>query len=262
MPLIAKFLFNLGLFWLFEIEHIADSSTQINVVLSTSVETVIESLARIFTLDNSYLEIVILSLYVSIIATIVSAFFSIILASHMASSQFFGKDIITIVVNTLMSMPPVVVGLILYILFSASGVLGFMDILYSPIIMMIAQFIIIIISLSLKSLTDEYDNLKEYLCSLGTSNKKIRATIIYESRLSLLVIIITGLSRALSEVGAVIIVGGNIDNLTRVMTTSIVLETSRGELSLALSLGITLLSIALVMNILISIIKGRMLWVK
>ena len=226
------------------------------------METVIESLASIFTLDNSYLEIVVLSLYVSIIATIVSAIISITLASHMASSQFFGKDIITIVVNTLMSMPPVVVGLILYMVFSASGVLGFMDILYSPIIMMIAQFIIvtpIILSLSLKILNDEYINLSEYLYSLKTSNKKIRGTIIYESRFSLLVIIITGLSRALSEVGAVIIVGGNIDNLTRVMTTSIVLETSRGELSLALSLGITLLSIALVMNILISIIKGKML---
>ena len=161
-----------------------------------------------------------------------------------------------------MSMPPVVVGLILYILFSASGILGFMDILYSPMIMMVAQFIIvtpIIVSLSLKALTDEYYKLKEYLYSLKTSNKKIRGTIIYESRFSLLVIIITGLSRALSEVGAVIIVGGNIDNLTRVMTTSIVLETSRGELSLALSLGITLLSIALVMNIIISLIKGKML---
>ena len=226
------------------------------------METVIESLASIFTLDNNYLEIVILSLYVSVIATIVSAFFSIILASHMASSQFFGKDTITIVVNTLMSMPPVVVGLILYMVFSASGILGFMDILYSPMIMMIAQFIIvtpIILSLSLKILNDEYINLSEYLYSLKTSNKKIRGTIIYESRFSLLVIIITGLSRALSEVGAVIIVGGNIDNLTRVMTTSIVLETSRGELSLALSLGITLLSIALAMNILISIIKGKML---
>lgn len=226
------------------------------------METIIESLASIFTLDNSYLEIVVLSLYVSVIATILSAIFSIILASHMASSQFFGKGIITIVVNTLMSMPPVVVGLILYILFSASGILGFMDILYSPIIMMLAQFIIvtpIIVSLSLKSLNDEYCKLKEYLCSLKTSNRKIRGTIIYESRFSLLVIIITGLSRALSEVGAVIIVGGNIDNLTRVMTTSIVLETSRGELSLALSLGITLLSIALVMNIIVSIIKGKML---
>ena len=226
------------------------------------METVIESLASIFTLDNSYLEIVVLSLYVSIVATIVSAIISIILASHMASSQFLGKDTITIIVNTLMSMPPVVVGLILYILFSASGILGFMDILYSPMIMMIAQFIIvtpIIVSLSLKTLTDEYYKLREYLYSLKTSNKKIRGTIIYESRFSLLVIIITGLSRALSEVGAVIIVGGNIDNLTRVMTTSIVLETSRGELSLALSLGITLLSIALVMNIIISIIKGKML---
>lgn len=226
------------------------------------METVIESLASIFTLDDSYLEIVVLSLYVSVIATILSAIFSIILASHMASSQFVGKGIITIVVNTLMSMPPVVVGLILYILFSASGILGFMDILYSPIIMMLAQFIIvtpIIVSLSLKSLNDEYCKLKEYLCSMKTSNRKIRGTIIYESRFSLLVIIITGLSRALSEVGAVIIVGGNIDNLTRVMTTSIVLETSRGELSLALSLGITLLSIALVMNIIVSIIKGKML---
>lgn len=226
------------------------------------METVIESLASIFTLDTSYLEIVVLSLYVSVVATIVSAIISIILASHMASSQFLGKGTITIVVNTLMSMPPVVVGLILYILFSASGILGFMDLLYSPIIMMLAQFIIvtpIIVSLSLKSLTDEYHKLREYLCSLGTSNKKIRGTIIYESRFSLLVIIITGLSRALSEVGAVIIVGGNIDNLTRVMTTSIVLETSRGELSLALSLGITLLSIALVMNIFISIIKEKML---
>ena len=226
------------------------------------METVIESITSIFTLDSSFLEIVVLSLYVSIIATIVSAIISIILASHMASSRFLGKDTIPIVVNTLMSMPPVVVGLILYILFSASGILGFMDILYSPMIMMLAQFIIvtpIIVSLSLKSLTDEYHKLREYLCSLGASNKKIRGTIIYESRFSLLVIIITGLSRALSEVGAVIIVGGNIDNLTRVMTTSIVLETSRGELSLALSLGITLLSIALVMNIIISIIKEKML---
>ena len=94
----------------------------------------------------------------------------------MASSQFFGKDIIVIVVNTLMSLPPVVVGLILYIIFSSSGILGFMDILYSPIIMMIAQFIIvtpIIISLSFKSLTDEYNNLKEYLWSLRASNQKL-----------------------------------------------------------------------------------------
>ena len=226
------------------------------------MELIFESFDKIFSLDRNYLEIVFLSLYVSIFATLISAFVSILIASHMASTEFLGKNIITLFVNTLMSMPPVVVGLVLYIIFSASGVLGFMDILYSPTIMIIAQFIIvtpIIISLSLKSLTETYERLGEFLSSLDASKKQIKNTIIYESRFNLLIIVITGLSRALSEVGAVIIVGGNIDNLTRVMTTSIVLETSRGELSLALSLGISLLIIALVMNIVVSSLKSRVL---
>ena len=120
------------------------------------MELIFESFDKIFSLDRNYLEIVFLSLYVSIFATLISAFVSILIASHMASTEFLGKNIITLFVNTLMSMPPVVVGLVLYIIFSASGVLGFMDILYSPTIMIIAQFIIvtpIIISLSLKILT-------------------------------------------------------------------------------------------------------------
>ena len=226
------------------------------------MELIFESFGKIFSLDRSYLEIVLLSLYVSIFATLISAFVSILIASHMASTEFPGKNIITLLVNTLMSIPPVVVGLVLYIIFSASGVLGFMDILYSPTIMIIAQFIIvtpIIISLSLKSLAETYEHLGEFLMSLNASKRQIKNTIIYESRFNLLVIVITGLSRALSEVGAVIIVGGNIDNLTRVMTTSIVLETSRGELSLALSLGISLLIIALIMNIVVSSLKSRVL---
>ena len=178
------------------------------------METLIESLLSIFTLDNSYLEIVILSLYVSVIATIVSAFFSIIIASHMASSQFFGKDTITIIINTLMSMPPVVVGLILYIVFCIrySRIYGYFIFTNNYDDCSIHRYYTIILSLSLKTLTDEYIKLRDYLYSLKTSNKKIRGTIIFESRFSLLVIIITGLSRALSEVGAVIIVGGNIDN--------------------------------------------------
>ncbi|MEC7677053.1 MAG: ABC transporter permease [Pseudomonadota bacterium] len=226
------------------------------------MELIFESVGKILSFDRSYLDIVFLSLYVSILATLISAIISIIIASHMASTEFFGKNIITILVNTFMSIPPVVVGLVLYIVFSASGVLGFMDILYSPSIMIIAQFIIvtpIIISLSLKSLTEKYEYLGEFLISLNASKKQINNTIIYESRFNLLIIIITGLSRALSEVGAVIIVGGNIDSLTRVMTTSIVLETSRGELSLALSLGISLLIIALIMNIVVSSLKSKIL---
>ena len=192
------------------------------------------------------------------IATIISIYISSILAVR----EFYGKNLFLLIVNSLMSLPPVVVGLILYITFSSSGVLGFMDLLYSPNIMIIAQFIIvtpIIISLSLKCLNDRYILLSDYLFSLNTSQNKIRRTLVYESRYDLLIIVITGMSRALSEVGAVIIVGGNIDNLTRVMTTSIVLETSRGELSLALSLGISLIVIAVTMNLLISYIKNKLL---
>ena len=224
------------------------------------MEIILEPIKNILILDHNYFQIVSLSLYVSLIATILSAIFSIIVSSYIASNEFYGKSSIIIIVNTLMSLPPVVVGLILYLIFSASGMFGFMDILYSPTIMIIAQFIIvtpIIISLATKILSDNYKLLHEYLNSLNAKGLVIRQTIIYESRFSLLIVVITGLSRALSEVGAVIIVGGNIENLTRVMTTSIVLETSRGELSLALSLGITLITIALIMNLFISIIKNK-----
>jgi tungstate transport system permease protein len=226
------------------------------------VELILQSFENILELNNSFKEVVLLSLYVSVIATIISSVVSIYLSSYMAIENFLGKNAITLIFNSLMSLPPVVVGLILYIIFSSSGVLGFMDLLYSPQIMIIAQFIIItpiVISLSLKSLNDRYKLLDDYLVSLNASKNKIRRTIIYESRYDLLIIVITGLSRALSEVGAVIIVGGNIDNLTRVMTTSIVLETSRGELSLALSLGISLIFIAVIMNLLIIYIKNKLL---
>ncbi len=226
------------------------------------MELIFQSLNNIYELNNSFKEVVILSLYVSVLATVISSIISIYLASYMAIKNFLGKDIVILIFNSLMSLPPVVVGLVLYIVFSSSGVLGFMDLLYSPDIMIIAQFIIItpiIISLSLKSLDDRYSLLKDYLISLNAGKNKIRRTIIFESRYDLLIIVITGLSRALSEVGAVIIVGGNIDNLTRVMTTSIVLETSRGELSLALSLGISLILIAIIMNLLILYIKNKLL---
>lgn len=226
------------------------------------MELILQSFSNIFELNNSFKEVVVLSLYVSVIATTISSVISVYLASYMAIKDFLGKNLITLILNSFMSLPPVVVGLILYIIFSSSGVLGFMDLLYSPTIMIIAQFIIItpiIISLSLKSLNDRYNLLGDYLTSLKASRNKIRRTIIFESRYDLLIIIITGLSRALSEVGAVIIVGGNIDNITRVMTTSIVLETSRGELSLALSLGISLIFIAVIVNLLILYFKNKLL---
>ena len=226
------------------------------------MDIISQSLLNIVRLDESFVEIILLSLYVSVFATIFSAILSIILSSHVATNNFIGKKITIIFLNSLMSLPPVVVGLILYLIFSTSGFLGFMDLLYTPSIMIVAQFIIItpiIISLSIKSFSDKYSLLEEYLNSLNTSKAKIRSTIIFESRFDLLIIILTGLSRALSEVGAVIIVGGNIDNITRVMTTSIVLETSRGELSLALSLGLSLIIIAVIINVLTYMIKNKFL---
>ena len=226
------------------------------------MDIITQSLLNIIRLDESFVEVILLSLYVSIIATVFSTILSIILSSHIAINSFIGKRIIIILSNSLMSLPPVVVGLILYLLFSSSGLLGFMDLLYTPTIMILAQFVIItpiIISLSVKSFTDKHMLLIEYLNSFNTCKRKIRNTIIYESRYDLLIIILTGMSRALSEVGAVIIVGGNIDNITRVMTTSIVLETSRGELSLALSLGLSLIIIAVIINVLTYVVKNKLL---
>lgn len=213
-------------------------------------------------LDSKFISIVFLSLYISLLATIIASIVSIYVSSLLVLKNFIGKSVVLLVINSLMSLPPVVVGLILYIVFSYSGVLGFLEILYTPTIMILAQIIIvmpIIISLSYASLLNKYIDLNEYLVSINTPNVKKIYTIIRECRFELIIIIVTGLGRALSEVGAVIIVGGNIANMTRVMTTSIVLETSRGELALALSLGITLISLAVVINLLIHIIKNRYL---
>ncbi len=222
----------------------------------------LDAINNIIELDAKFLDVILLSLFVSITATLISTFISVVVAGYIVTNKFLGKKIFIIIINTFMSLPPVAIGLILYIIFSNSGFLGFLNILYTPALMIIAQSIIvipIILSLYIRSLEDKHFFLREYLQSLNISNNKIRNTLIYETRYELLIFVITGLSRALSEVGAVIIVGGNIANYTRVMTTSIVLETSRGELSLALSIGIMLIVIALLINLFLSFAKNRVI---
>ncbi len=222
----------------------------------------LDAINNIIELDAKFLDVILLSLFVSITATLISTLISVVVAGYIVTNKFLGKKIFIIIINTFMSLPPVAIGLILYIIFSNSGFLGFLNILYTPALMIIAQSIIvipIILSLYIRSLEDKYFFLQEYLQSLNISNNKIRNTLIYETRYELLIFVITGLSRALSEVGAVIIVGGNIANYTRVMTTSIVLETSRGELSLALSIGIMLIVIALLINLFLSFAKNRVI---
>ena len=209
---------------------------------------------------ESYFSVVSLSLYVSLIAVILSMILSILISSYLVINNFRGKSFILLVFSSMMSLPPVVVGLVLYILFSSSGIIGFMDLLYTPKIMILAQLLItipIIITLSYQVLSNLFMIYNQYLSSMHTSNVKVLYTLIVEGRNDLLIIMLTGLGRALSEVGAVIIVGGNIAYNTRVMTTSIVLETSRGNLELALNLGITLLLIAIILNLFIFLLKKR-----
>ena len=220
------------------------------------------AIQMLMTFDTDFINIVALSLYVSLIATLLAAILSIFLASILCVYKVFGKSQIILIFQSLMSLPPVVVGLVLYLIYSYSGPLGYLDLLYTPTIMIIAQIIIvtpIIVSLAYSNLNSKYTYYREYFLSLNTSNYKKIITLLFESRYDLIVSMLTGLGRALSEVGAVIIVGGNISHMTRVMTTSIVLETSRGELALALSLGIALIIIAIILNIIISIVKNYLI---
>merc|ERR1712159_3085 len=223
------------------------------------VEIIIKAFELIFTFDKDLYEIIFLSLKVSTIALFFSIIIGLPISALVAINNFFGKKIIKILFNSMMALPPVFVGLILYVVFSKSGPLGFFEILYTPAIMIVAQIIIIlpiIISINvenLESLYREYEDLFKIF-----NAKKINKIIIilWDARFSMLTCVLAGLGRALSEVGAIIIVGGNIIHYTRVMTTTIALETSRGNLTLAMSLGIILIFIALILNSLALIING------
>ena len=223
------------------------------------MEIIIKAFELIFTFDKDLYEIIFLSLKVSTIALLFSIIIGLPVSALVATNNFFGKKIIKILFNSLMALPPVFVGLILYVVFSKSGPLGFFEILYTPAIMIVAQIVIIlpiIISINIENLESLY---REYEDLFKIFNaKKINKIIIilWDARFSMLTCVLAGLGRALSEVGAIIIVGGNIIHYTRVMTTTIALETSRGNLTLAMSLGIILIFIALILNSLALIVNG------
>ncbi len=220
---------------------------------------VLNSSARlIFTLDSDFFEIITLSLSISITALVISTLISLPIAVFLATNFFYGKSVVILMFNSFMGLPPVLVGLFLYVLFSNSGPLGFIEILYTPKIMILAQIILIvpiIVSLSQQVLEEMYLEYKELLLSLGANSKEMMATILWDSRYLLVTSILAGLGRSMSEVGAIIIVGGNIAHFTRVMTTSIALETSRGNLELAIALGIILIIISILINLLVFTVK-------
>ncbi|WP_299654518.1 ABC transporter permease [uncultured Jannaschia sp.] len=209
------------------------------------------ALQLVFSGDADLLEVVMLSLQVSLTATTVASLIGLPIGALVAIGRFPGRNGVLIVMNALMGLPPVVVGLLVYLHLSRSGPLGFLGLLYTPTAMIIAQTILItpiVAALSRQVLEDLHAEYAEQFRSLCLTKLQIVQALLWDARYSLLTVGLAGFGRAVAEVGAVIIVGGNIDHLTRVMTTAIALETSKGDLALALALGIILLVIALGVN--------------
>ena len=210
--------------------------------------------------DPDLLEIVVLSLRVSLTATLLACLVGLPLGAVLGIRDFRGKAAVTILINTLMGMPPVVLGLIVYLLLSRSGPMGFLQLLYTPTAMIVAQFALvlpIVTALTRQIIEDSWSEYRDTMQSLCVPIRDCIKTLLWDRKISLLTAGLAGFSRAISEVGAVIIVGGNIDHLTRVMTTAIALETSRGNLPLALALGVILLTIALIVNTLVFSSRAR-----
>ncbi|MBI76816.1 MAG: ABC transporter permease [Rhodospirillaceae bacterium] len=205
----------------------------------------------VFSGNTDLLEIILLSLRVSLSAVLVACLLGFPLGALLAISRFYGRGTLLVIINALMGLPPVVVGLIVYLNLSRAGPMGSFGLLYTPTAMIIAQIILImpiIAALSRQLIEDLHDEYAEQFKSLSVPRSTAIFALIWDGRYSLLTVALAGFGRAIAEVGAVIIVGGNIDHLTRVMTTAIALETSKGDLPMALALGVVLLFIALAIN--------------
>lgn len=202
--------------------------------------------------DPALVEIVVLSLEVSLTATFLATAIGLPLGAAVAVYRFPGRALVTALLNAFMGLPPVVVGLSVYLLLSRAGPFGASGLLFTPSAMVIAQSILvtpIIAALTRQTVADLHGEYHDELNSLGASGFDTIGVLLWDGRFSLLTAVLAGLGRAIAEVGAVIIVGGNINHVTRVMTTAITLETSKGNLSLALALGIVLVSLALTINL-------------
>lgn len=218
------------------------------------MDALAEAFRLIVTLDADLYEILWLSIRVSLTALAISAIISLPLGTWLAITKFPGRKLCILLLNALMGMPPVVVGLIVYLLLSRSGPLGWMGLLYTPTAMIIAQVVLItpiIAALSNQVIEHLHQEYRDTFHSMGVTGRRAIVAYLVDARYALTTCILAGFGRAIAEVGAVIIVGGNIDHLTRVMTTAIALETSKGNLTLALGLGAVLLTLSLLVNALV-----------
>jgi tungstate transport system permease protein len=209
------------------------------------------TLPLVLAVDSGLLDIVRLSLIVSLAATALAALIGFPLGAFLALVQFPGRTGVIVVLNAFMGLPPVVVGLVAYLLLSRSGPLGFLNLLFSPPAMIVAQSILvlpILASLTRQTIEDLWLEYRNELTALRVRPMLRVTTLLWDARFSLVTILLAGFGRAAAEVGTVMIVGGNIEGFTRTMTTAIALETSKGDLPLAIGLGLVLITIVIAIN--------------
>lgn len=227
--------------------------------MQSFAEAFAQAFALLMSFDPDLREVVFLSLQVSLSAVLVAAVIGLPLGAFLAVARFPGRKLLIIAITALMGLPPVVVGLVVYLLLSNAGVLGPLQLLYTPTAMVIAQALLvtpIIAALARQTIEDLNEEYHQQMTLFGLGSWARLSTLIWEGRFSLMTSLLAGFGRAIAEVGAVIIVGGNINHVTRVMTTTIALETARGNLALALGLGIILVSIAVAVNALVFALRG------
>ena len=213
-----------------------------------------EAFRLIFTFDSDLIEITLRSLQVSVTALLIASALALPLGTWLAIRRFRYRRFAIVVLNALMGLPPVVVGLMVYLLFSRSGPFGVMGLLFTPTAMIIAQVIIItplIASITHQAMRELWSEYHDLLISLNTTSLQRITALLWDGRRTLMTASLAGFGRGIGEVGAIMIVGGNIDHVTRVLTTAIALETGKGDFALALSLGFVLIALTLLVNFVI-----------
>ncbi|MFY8179363.1 MAG: ABC transporter permease [Limnohabitans sp.] len=226
--------------------------------MTTFADTSLTALRLLTDLDPLLWSIVGRSLWVSVLATSMACVLGVVLGAWLGVARFAGRDALLTVLNTFLALPSVVVGLLVYLLLSRTGPLGFLGWLFSLKAMVLAQALLVlpvVTALTRQCVEDAERNHGEQLQSLGAKPWLRSVLLAWDERYALLTVLIAAFGRAISEVGAVMVVGGNIEGFTRVMTTAIALETSKGDLPLALALGCVLMSVVLMLNVCISLLR-------
>ena len=226
--------------------------------MNTFTDSVTAAFGLIHSADPTFLAIVARSLAVSAAACVLACGAGLVLGAWLGVARFRGRGVVLTLLNTFLALPSVVVGLTVYLLLSRSGPLGFLGWLFSFKAMVLAQAILVlpvVTALTRQAVEDADRAHGEQLRSLGAGPLVRSLLLVWDERYALLTVVITAFGRAVSEVGAVMIVGGNIDGYTRVMTTAIALETSKGDLPLAMALGLVLLAVVLLLNLLVAIVR-------